>query len=726
MTCDVHDPFQLQVRLKETLKDKKFLFVLDDVWSENYDRWSALKSPFESGIWNITVKCTSDLEEIGGKIIKSAKLADNVDILPALWLSYHSLPLHLKRCFAYCSIFPKGYKFTKQELVLLWISEDLLQPHERVEEVGEEYFNELLSRSLFQQNNETKFLLDELVNYERSFVMHDLVNDLAKFVVGDFLLRLDESNTHVSVRNARYVSYMRSEGYQAKKFKVLFENKTLRMFLSFGAFFENKIAWFDRNSFEPSSDQLLVSCEQLQRMKFLRVLSLYGLRITETLLESVSNLKLLRCLERLTLADMPNWKEWSFVDAGALGFSLSQKEVFPLPFRNQWLSIVKVTVPERHWEDWSKIPHISHAVIDATTRNLALGWEIEYGIGVNGIAPGLIGYTLIQWLISTVPSIFLLVLKFNFLDINSVGTFTMCDKALKNLKKGFPRKERLIWGGQILTSVLLCIIQLLGIKSMSSSKVLFERQLFDATTRNLALERGTDYNIGLIGIASCPIRETPGLRLPFTLLQIYLELDAKETELLLLAKMDPDGIKHAKSQDSWFCVEGNSFLVDNAFGMACWQSSGTSMVVDGGLWMSGPVPKDTVRKMKKELCINFLSPNGFQTGTFTMCYEALRYLKKGAPGKSDSSSGGVILNQCYFTLYSYLVQIHFSAAKQAAIDATARNLALEWGSGPRRPIPKEAMRQLSRFVDNKATSQKMPFSEVNLKIASLKLIVLNL
>ncbi|KAF3437508.1 hypothetical protein FNV43_RR20262 [Rhamnella rubrinervis] len=32
--------------------------------------------------------------------------------------------------------------------------------------------------------------------------------------------------------------------------------------------------------------------------------------------------------------------------------------------------------------------------------------------------------------------------------------------------------------------------------------------LFDATTRNLALERGTDYDIGLDGIASGPIRET--------------------------------------------------------------------------------------------------------------------------------------------------------------------------------------------------------------------------
>ncbi|XP_072963640.1 peroxisomal 2,4-dienoyl-CoA reductase [(3E)-enoyl-CoA-producing]-like [Typha angustifolia] len=81
-----------------------------------------------------------------------------------------------------------------------------------------------------------------------------------------------------------------------------------------------------------------------------------------------------------------------------------------------------------------------------------------------------------------------------------------------------------------------------------------------------------------------------------------------------------------------------------------------------------------------------LSPNGFRTvididsvGTYTMCYEALKYLKKGEPGKSPST-GGLILNisaTLHYTAAWY--QIHVSAAK-AAVDSITRSLALEWGT----------------------------------------------
>ncbi|KAI0495604.1 hypothetical protein KFK09_021906 [Dendrobium nobile] len=81
-----------------------------------------------------------------------------------------------------------------------------------------------------------------------------------------------------------------------------------------------------------------------------------------------------------------------------------------------------------------------------------------------------------------------------------------------------------------------------------------------------------------------------------------------------------------------------------------------------------------------------LSPNGFRTvmdidsvGTFTMCHEALKFLKKGGQGKG-SSTGGLILNISATLHYpATWYQIHSSAAK-AAVDSITRSLALEWGT----------------------------------------------
>ncbi|XP_020972476.1 uncharacterized protein LOC110269156 [Arachis ipaensis] len=102
-------------------------------------------------------------------------------VVPALLISYYHLPAHLKRCFIYSSLYPKDYQFDKNELIMLWMSEDLLrQPKggETLEEVGCECFDDLASRLFFKQVDDDD---------DKYFVMHDLVHDLA-FLAENFIV----------------------------------------------------------------------------------------------------------------------------------------------------------------------------------------------------------------------------------------------------------------------------------------------------------------------------------------------------------------------------------------------------------------------------------------------------------------------------------------------------------------------------------------------------------
>nr|XP_007151801.1 hypothetical protein PHAVU_004G076000g [Phaseolus vulgaris]ESW23795.1 hypothetical protein PHAVU_004G076000g [Phaseolus vulgaris] len=95
-----------------------------------------------------TKSSTSDWKSILESDIWELPKEDN-EIIPALFMSYRYLPSHLKRCFAYCALFPKDYMFVKEELILLWMTQNFLQSPQQIrhpEEVGEEYFNDLLSR----------------------------------------------------------------------------------------------------------------------------------------------------------------------------------------------------------------------------------------------------------------------------------------------------------------------------------------------------------------------------------------------------------------------------------------------------------------------------------------------------------------------------------------------------------------------------------------------------
>ncbi|KAK4592063.1 hypothetical protein RGQ29_016520 [Quercus rubra] len=209
-----------------------------------------------------------------------------------LRLSYDHLPAHLKRCIAYCSILPPHTEFEKEKLVLLWMAEGLLQQpgaNCRMEKIGEEYFQELLFRSFFQQSSCNK----------SGFMMHHLMSNLASLVSGEYCFRLKDDNTsHISIRT-RYLSYLPTlvgedkKGIERSKKVSLHSPISIIPDATYKAKFLRTFLLLAHESLHLSN---VVVKGYLSKLKFLRVLSLSHYNITR-LPTSIDILKHLRYID---------------------------------------------------------------------------------------------------------------------------------------------------------------------------------------------------------------------------------------------------------------------------------------------------------------------------------------------------------------------------------------------------------------------------------------------
>ncbi|KAL9381484.1 hypothetical protein Peur_027141 [Populus x canadensis] len=129
-------------------------------------------------------------------------------ILPALKISYQRLPTHLKRCFLYCSVFPKDYLFSDLILVQFWMAHGLIlqssNPNENLEEVGLRYVRELISTCFFQD------YVDLMVVAE--FKMHDLMHDLASSLAQNEFSIISSQNHQIS-KTTRHLSVLDSDSF---------------------------------------------------------------------------------------------------------------------------------------------------------------------------------------------------------------------------------------------------------------------------------------------------------------------------------------------------------------------------------------------------------------------------------------------------------------------------------------------------------------------------------
>ncbi|KAK1667735.1 hypothetical protein QYE76_055894 [Lolium multiflorum] len=195
--------------------------------------------------------------------------ADKNNILPALRLSYNHLPPHLKQCFAFCSVYPKDYIFIREKLIKIWLALGFIrQSGKRIlEDSGNAYFNELVSRSFFQP-------------FKENYVMHDAMHDLATSVSMEHCEQFEYGKRYVNATKTRHLSFA-CTGARSTHFDPLYGFRKLRTLILIHGY-NSKMSRFPDGVF--------------MKLQFLRVLDMHGRGLKE-LPESIGNLKQLRFLD---------------------------------------------------------------------------------------------------------------------------------------------------------------------------------------------------------------------------------------------------------------------------------------------------------------------------------------------------------------------------------------------------------------------------------------------
>ncbi|KAM3684868.1 hypothetical protein ACJW31_11G075300 [Castanea mollissima] len=193
---------------------------------------------------------------------------DKPKILAILKLSYDHLPSHLKRCFSYCSLFPKAYVFHKEELT--------------EEEIGIAYFDELLGRCFFQVS---------VIDDKEIFNMHDLIHDLALSISSPNCCLINDNKSYSFSERSHHVSLL-GKDVEQPMLTIVENARKLRSLLFPSHYLKNFGQALER---------------AFRTMRYLRTLDLSSSMILE-LPSSIDELKLLRYLDlsRTEIKFLPN------------------------------------------------------------------------------------------------------------------------------------------------------------------------------------------------------------------------------------------------------------------------------------------------------------------------------------------------------------------------------------------------------------------------------------
>lgn len=145
-------------------------------------------------------------------------------VLPVLKVSYDHLPVQLKRCFAFCSLFPKGFVFDRDVLVQLWTAQGFVDAEGDYS--SEVITNELVSRCFFHPSPAHDIS-------EGKFVMHDLYQELAQFVSSNECRMIQLPSSMKIEESPRHLSFVGDESHSVEEIHLntFCGHRDLRTFL---------------------------------------------------------------------------------------------------------------------------------------------------------------------------------------------------------------------------------------------------------------------------------------------------------------------------------------------------------------------------------------------------------------------------------------------------------------------------------------------------------------
>ncbi|KAH0678395.1 hypothetical protein KY284_019480 [Solanum tuberosum] len=247
----------LEIYLRDLLKEHKYLVVVDDVWQR--EAWESLKRAFPDGkngsrviittrkedvaeradnrgfvhklrflsqeeSWDLfsrklldvrtmvpemesLAKGLNEWQKVKDHLWKNIKEDKSIEISNILSLSYNDLSTALKQCFLYFGIFPQDQVLGANNIIRLWMAEGFIpRGEERMEDVAEGFLNELIRRSLVQVAK----------TYWERFTecrVHDLLHDLAiqKALEVNFFDIYDPRSHSISSLCIRHVIHSQGE-----------------------------------------------------------------------------------------------------------------------------------------------------------------------------------------------------------------------------------------------------------------------------------------------------------------------------------------------------------------------------------------------------------------------------------------------------------------------------------------------------------------------------------